>query len=61
MVKSFRSTVIIILAVLWLFIVVVNYHIVHKLFTGENSLAILYAFDDVLVAVTLFALAATIG
>jgi len=49
------------LGVLWLFVVTLNYYIVHKPFTIENALAILSALGDVLIAGALFALAAALG
>ena len=49
------------LGVIWLFVVTLNYYVVHKPFTLENALAILNALGDVLVAAALFALAAGIG
>jgi hypothetical protein len=49
------------LGVVWLFVVTLNYYIVHKPFTTENALAILNVLGDVLVAATLFALAAALG
>ncbi len=48
-------------AVVWFFVVAVNYYIVHKPFTLANALAILNALGDVFVAGALVALAAALG
>ncbi len=49
------------LGVIWLFVVTLNYYVVHKPFMLENALAILNALGDILVAAALYALAAAIG
>lgn len=48
-------------ALVWLFVVLVNYYIVHKPFDAEQFLRILSNAGDVLVAVLVYALAATVG
>ena len=55
---------ILILAILslgWLFVVTLNYYIVHKPFGIENLVAILTALGDVLIVVALFMLAGAVG
>jgi len=50
-----------VLAVAWLFVVVVVYFVVHKPFTGENALALLDAFANLAVAAAIFFLALILG
>jgi 4-amino-4-deoxy-L-arabinose transferase-like glycosyltransferase len=50
-----------ILVVVWLFLVTLNYYIVHKPFSAENALAMLNALGDVAVAGALVALGAALG
>lgn len=49
------------LALAWIFLVTLNYYIVHKPFSAENALAMLNALGDVAVAGALVALAAALG
>ncbi len=49
------------IALAWIFLVTLNYYIVHKPFSIENVLAILNALGDVFVAGALVALAAALG
>lgn len=49
------------LAVLWNFVVVLNYYIVHKPFSAENALALLNVLGDVVIVVALVVLGAAVG
>ncbi len=49
------------IAIAWLFVVTVNYYLVHKPFTADNVVALLSALGDVVVVCALFALAAAVG
>jgi 4-amino-4-deoxy-L-arabinose transferase-like glycosyltransferase len=49
------------LGVVWLFVVMLGYYVVHKPFTLENALAISSALGDALIAVAIFALGAALG
>ena len=48
-------------SIAWIFVVALNYYIVHKPFSAENALAILNALGDLLVAGALVTLAAALG
>jgi hypothetical protein len=48
-------------ALAWIFLVTLNYYIVHKPFSAENALALLNALGDVVVAGALVALGAALG
>ncbi|MBM3127755.1 MAG: hypothetical protein FJ009_03870, partial [Chloroflexi bacterium] len=56
-----KRVLLIALALTWIFLVTLNYYIVHKPFSAENALAILNALGDVIVAGALVALAAALG
>src|SRR5574341_1048762 len=49
------------LGVVWLFVVTLNYYVVHKPFAVGNALAILNVLGDVFIVGALFALAAALG
>jgi len=51
----------IVFALAWIFLVVLNYYIVHKPFSAENALALLNVLGDVVVVGALVALGAALG
>ncbi|MBI5651726.1 MAG: glycosyltransferase family 39 protein [Chloroflexi bacterium] len=59
--ESISKGFVILVAVGWLFVVVINYYIAHKPFTGENALAMLNHLANLVIAGLLYLLAATIG
>ncbi|MBI5304327.1 MAG: glycosyltransferase family 39 protein [Chloroflexi bacterium] len=59
--ESFGNWFIVLVAVGWLFVVTTSYYIVHKPFSVENALAILNLLANLVVAGSLYILAATIG
>ena len=59
--NTLLKSVLICLAVVWLFAVTFNYYIVHKPFSVENVLAILNTLGDIAVAGAMFALASALG
>ncbi|MCX7839620.1 MAG: hypothetical protein N2559_09235, partial [Anaerolineae bacterium] len=56
-----KRVLLIALALAWIFLVTLNYYIVHKPFSAENALAILNALSDVMIAGALVALGAAVG
>lgn len=55
-----KRGLVIALALTWIFLITLNYYIVHKPFGVENVLVVANALGDVMVAVALFALAAAL-
>ncbi len=59
--KTPLKFLLILFALAWIFLVTLNYYIVHKPFSVENALALLNALGDVLIAGALVALGAALG
>src|SRR5512143_3466415 len=55
------SLVVATVAVLWMFVVIFNYYIVHKPFGIENAIAILTALGDIFTAGALVILSSVLG